>query len=168
MTPVWAAAAAAILAAMPAFAQDELQPYAETANWSIAIDPSLNNGCLMISEFEDSSIVRIGLDMTTGKGYILSANPSWGDIVEGQAYPVSVVVDDKTFDGTATGYPIDGLPGANVDFDNPDFMAELVTAETLSLMHDGHEVMGLDVTGSADAVVKLIECQDAQNAAAGG
>lgn len=158
----------ATFAAVPALAQDELLDYAETQNWSIAIDPTLNNGCLMISEFEDNSVVRIGIDMTTGDGYILSANPAWQGIEEGQTYPVTIAVDDATFDGVATGYPIDGLPGANVDFDNPDFLAGLVNAESLTLTHEGTDVMSLDITGSADAVAKLIECQDAQNAASGG
>ena len=69
---------------------------------------------------------------------------------------------------TLVGYPIDGLPGANIDFDNPDFLAMLVEAENLTLSHDGAEVMSLDITGSADAVKTLIECQDKQNSASAG
>lgn len=163
-----AAAIAATFLAAPALAEEELQDYAEAGDWAIAIDPSLNNGCLMYGEFEDNSVVRIGIDMTTGWGYVLSANPAWGDIVEGQSYPVTISLDDKTFDGEAVGYPIDGLPGANVDFDNPDFLAMLVAAQNLTLAHDGNEVMSLDISGSADAVKTLIECQDKQNAASAG
>ena len=168
MKTIWAAAMAAICAAAPAMAEDMLQDYAEAGGWAIAIDPTLNNGCLMYGEFDDQSVVRIGIDMTTGFGYILSANPAWGDIVEGQSYPVTISLDDKSFDGQAVGYPIDDLPGANVDFDNPDFLALLVDAQNLTLSHDGAEVMSLDVSGSAEAVAALIECQDAQNAASGG
>ena len=163
-----AAVIAATLVAAPALAEDELLDYAEAGIWSISIDPSLNNGCLMYGEFEDNSVVRIGIDMTTGWGYILSANPAWGDIVEGQSYPVTIALDDKTFDGEAVGYPIDDLPGANIDFDNPDFLAMLVTAQTLSLSHDGNEVMALDISGSHDAVKTLIECLDKQYAASAG
>lgn len=158
--------AAALLAA-PALAQD-LVDYGEAAGWSIAVDPTLNNGCLMMSEFDDGSVVRIGMDMTTGNGYILSANPAWGDIVEGQAYPVQIALDGTSFDGEATGFMIDGLPGADILFDNPDFLAGLVEAQSLTLSHAGNEVMSLDVAGSAEAVVKVIECQDAQIAASGG
>lgn len=168
MNKIFAVAVAATLVAVPSFAQEELQDYAETENWSIMIDPGLNNGCLMISEFEDNSVVRIGIDMTTGFGYILSANPAWQGIEEGQTYPVTIALDGNTFNGEATGYPIDDLPGANVDFDNPDFLAGLVGAQSLTLTHEGTEVMALDITGSADAVAKLIECQDKQNAASGG
>lgn len=163
-----AAAIAASFLAVPALAEEVLQDYAEAGGWAIAIDPNLNNGCLMYGEFDDNSVVRIGIDMTTGWGYILSANPAWGDIVEGQSYPVTIALDDQTFEGEAVGYPIDGLPGANVDFDNPDFLAMLVAAQSLTLSHDGAEVMSLDVSGSADAVKTLIECQDKQNAASAG
>lgn len=166
MKAVYVAAAALVLAA-PVQAET-LQSYGAAAGWDIAIDPTLNNGCLMMSEFDDGSVVRIGVDMTTGNGYILSANPAWGDIVEGQAYPVSIALDGNSFQGEATGFMIDGLPGADVLFDNPDFLAGLVEAKSLVLSHDGVDVMSLDVAGSAEAVVKLIECQDAQNAAAGG
>ncbi|OYU30888.1 MAG: hypothetical protein CFE39_11100 [Comamonadaceae bacterium PBBC2] len=165
---MWIAVALATCAAVPAFAQGQLEDYAEAAGWSIAIDPSLNNGCLMMSEFEDNSVVRIGFDMTTGGGYVLSANPGWDDIEEGKTYPISILLDDKPFNGEATGTSIDGLPAADILFDTPDFFPAMMGASSLSLSHGENEVMLIDITGSTDAVVKMIECQDAQIAKQGG
>lgn len=161
------AAAVMTATALPVFAQAELQDYAEVGTWYIAIDPGMGDGCVMISEFEDNSVVRIGFDMTTDTAYVLSANPSWGDIEQGKAYPVTIALDGNSFSGEATGSEIDGLPAADIVFDNPDFFGNLVQAQTLSLSHGENEVMSIDLTGAGDAVVKMIECQDAQIAKKG-
>ncbi len=162
------AAVVAGTVALPALAQDTLQDYAEAGGWSIAIDPTLNNGCLMMSAFEDNSVVRIGFDMTADSGYILSANPDWNDIEQGTTYPITITLGDKSFDGEATGTSIDGLPAADILFDSTDFFTALMEAPSLSLSHGESEVMNIDITGSAEAVVKMIECQDAQVAKQGG
>jgi hypothetical protein len=167
MKLIAAAAAAMAAAVMPAMAE-ELVSYGEAAGWEIAVDPSTGNGCVMLSEFDDGSLVRIGFDMTQDQGYITSANPAWGDIVEGQSYPISIALDGNIFDGEATGLILDGVPGADVMFVNPDFFVGLVEAEQLVLAHDGTEVMSLDIAGSAEAIVGLIACQDEQVAKSGG
>lgn len=168
MKKMWIAAALATCAAWPALAQDTLQDYAEAGGWTIAIDPTLNNGCLMMSEFEDSSVVRIGFDMAADSGYVLSANPGWDDIEEGKTYPITIKLDDAPFNGEATGTSIDGLPAADILFDSPDFFTALMDARSLSLSHGENEVMLIDISGSTEAVVKMIECQDAQVAKQGG
>ena len=66
MKIVLAAFAAMAAGALPAMAQD-LIPYGEAAGWEIAVDPTVGNGCVMHSEFEDGSVVRIGFDMTEDK-----------------------------------------------------------------------------------------------------
>lgn len=161
MKYVLAAVAAMAAGAMPAMAQD-LIPYGEAAGWQISVDPTVGNGCVMHSEFEDGSVVRIGFDITQDKGYITSANPAWGDIVEGQTYPISIALDGNSFDGEATGMIIDDLPGADVLFVNPDFFTALIDAQSLVLSHDGTEVMNLDITGSGEAIGALITCQEEQ------
>jgi hypothetical protein len=168
MKTILTAAALACCAAMPVFAQDTLQDYAEAGGWTIAIDPTLNNGCLMMSAYEDGSVVRIGFDMTADSGYILSANPGWNDIEQGTTYPITITLGDKSFDGEATGTEIDGIPAADILFDSTDFFTALMDASALSLTHGENEVLNIDITGSAEAVVKMIECQDAQVAKQGG
>lgn len=152
--------------AVPAMAQD-LIPYGEAAGWQISVDPTVGNGCVMHSEFDDGSLVRIGFDMTQDKGYITSVNPAWGDIVEGQTYPISIALDGNSFDGEATGIVLDDLPGADILFVNADFFTGLIEAQSLVLSHDGNEVMSLDIAGSGEAIGALITCQDEQVAKAG-
>jgi hypothetical protein len=167
MKNVLAACAIMVVGAVPAMAQD-LIPYGEAAGWDISVDPTVGNGCVMHSEFDDGSAVRIGFDMTQDQGYITSMNAAWGDIVEGQAYPISIALDGNSFEGEATGIVIDDLPGADVLFVNPDFFTGLIEAKSLVLSHDGTEVMSLDISGSGEAIGALITCQDEQIAKAGG
>jgi hypothetical protein len=144
-----------------AMAQDPI-PYGEAGGWEVLIDPSLGNGCFLISEFEDGSVVRIGFDRTAGTGYVIAFNEGWGDIVEGQQYPVSFMLDDQQYDGTAVGMSLSGLPGAMITFDNVDFLADLAMRQTMSLSNEGGEVMVIDLTGSAAAIEQTIACQEEQ------
>jgi hypothetical protein len=144
-----------------AMAQDPI-PYGEAGGWEVLIDPSLGNGCFLISEFEDGSVVRIGFDRTAGNGYVIAFNEGWGDIVEGQEYPVSFMLDDQQYDGIAMGMSLSGLPGAMITFDNVDFLADLAMRQTMSLSNEGGEVMVIDLTGSAAAIEQTIACQEEQ------
>ncbi len=160
-TRVFGAVAISVLCAGMAMAQDPI-PYGEAGGWEVLIDPSLGNGCFLISEFEDGSVVRIGFDRTAGTGYVIAFNEGWGDIVEGQQYPVSFMLDDQQYDGTAVGMSLSGLPGAMITFDNVDFLADLAMRQTMSLSNEGGEVMVIDLTGSAAAIEQTIACQEEQ------
>lgn len=160
-TRAFGAVAVSVLCAGMAMAQDPI-PYGEAGGWEVLIDPSLGNGCFLISEFEDGSVVRIGFDRTAGNGYVIAFNEGWGDIVEGQQYPVSFMLDDQQYDGTAVGMSLSGLPGAMITFDNVDFLADLAMRQTMSLSNEGAEVMVIDLTGSAAAIEQTIACQEEQ------
>lgn len=160
-TRAFGAVAVSLLCAGMAMAQDPI-PYGEAGGWEVLIDPSLGNGCFLISEFEDGSVVRIGFDRTAGNGYVIAFNEGWGDIVEGQEYPVSFMLDDQQYDGTAMGMSLSGLPGAMITFDNVDFLADLAMRQTMSLSNEGGEVMVIDLTGSAAAIEQTIACQEEQ------
>ena len=157
------AAAALVLAccAGAVMAQD-LVPYSEAGGWNVAVDPTLGNGCLLTSEFEDGSTVRIGFDATKGNGYIAAFNEGWGEIEDGTMYPVNFMLDDQNYDGEARGIHLNGIPGAWITFDSADFLTDLATRNVMVLQHNGAEVMSIDLSGSDDAVLETIACQDAQ------
>lgn len=160
-TRAFGAFAVSVLCAGMALAQDPI-PYGEAGGWEVMIDTSLGNGCFLISEFEDGSVVRIGFDRNAGNGYVATFNEAWGDIVEGQEYPVSFMLDDQQYDGMAVGLSLSGLPGAMISFDNVDFLADLATRQTLSLSNESGEVMVVDLSGSGAAIEQTIACQEEQ------
>jgi len=144
-----------------ATAQD-LVPYSEAGGWAVEVDPTLGNGCLLSSDFEDGSHVRIGFDRTAGNGYVAAANAAWGEIADGTEYPISFMLDDEKYDGNAVGMHLDGTPGVVVTFDSVDFLTDLAARNTMVLQHEGADVMSIDLSGTDEAITETIACQDEQ------
>ena len=126
------------------------------------IDPSLGNGCLIQGEFQDGSLVRIGLDRNTGSGYVTVFNTAWGDIEDGATYPISFTLDGESFDGEAKGLYLNDVPGADITFDNVDFFMSIAQRQTMTMFHDGNEVLSIDLTGTMAGLQAVLECQDEQ------
>ena len=150
-----------VLLATTAMAQD-LVEYGEKDGWAIMVDPTVGNGCLMQSDFEDGSSVRIGLNPTEGNGYVAAFNAGWGDITDGTAYPVSFLLDEEKYDGDANGMHMGDMPGVVIPFGSEDFLADIIQRNTMTLMSGETEVMVIDLSGTDTAIEEVIACQDAQ------
>ena len=143
------------------FAQD-LVPWGASDYWDVMIDPSLGNGCLIQGEFADGSLVRVGFDRNTGYGYVTVFNTAWGDIEEGGMYPVDFTLDGEPYAGEARGMYLNGVPGADIEFDNVDFFMSIAARQTMTMYHDGAEVLSIDLTGTMAGLDAVLECQDEQ------
>ncbi|NBE07459.1 hypothetical protein [Paragemmobacter ruber] len=157
-----AVAALLVLGAAGTAGAQSLMPWGASDYWDVMIDPTLGNGCLIQSAFEDGSVVRIGLDATKGTGYVTAFNEAWGDIEEGKLYPIRFDLDGEAFEGEARGMYLDGVPGADVVFDNVDFFMSIAERQTMTMYHDGAEVMAIDLTGTMAGLAAVLECQDEQ------
>lgn len=154
-------ALALVLAAPVAQAQD-LVPWGSSDFWEVLIDPTIGNGCLIQSEFDDGSVVRIGLDPSSGFGYVTAFNAAWGDIEAGKTYPVDFALDGEVFEGEAVGVYLEGVPGADIEFDSVDFFMGIAQRQTMTMYHDGAEVMSIDLTGTMQGLEAVLQCQDEQ------
>ena len=149
------------LAAAPLSAQG-LERWGASDYWEVLIDSSLGNGCLIQGEFRDGSLVRIGLDRNKGVGYVTVFNETWGDIEDGKLYPISFDLDRESFDGEARGIYLEGVPGADIEFDNPDFFMSIAQRQTMTMYYDGDEVLSIDLTGTMRGLEAVLECQEEQ------
>ncbi len=150
------------LSAAPALAQDLIE-WGTSDYWAVLIDPTLGNGCLIQGEYPDGSLVRIGLDRRDDTGYVTVFNSDWGDLVEGEIYPVGFSLDGEYFDGEAKGIYLNGVPGADVVFDNVDFFMSIATRQSMTLYNsDQAEVTTFDLTGTAAGLEAVLKCQDEQ------
>ena len=140
----------------------ELIPWGESDYWKVMIDPTLGNGCLIQGEFADGSVVRIGLDRTTGSGYVTFFNEAWDDVVDGEVYPVSFALDGEQFEGQAKGMHLNGVPGADIGFDNVDFFMSIAQRQTMTMYEDGEEALSIDLTGTGAGLEAVLKCQDEQ------
>lgn len=151
-----------LVLSVPASAQ-QLTTWGEAGDWDVMVDSSLGNGCLIQSAFTDGSVVRIGLDMTAGAGYLTAFNQNWGAIEVGETYPITFDVDGSVYEGEAKGIWLNDVPGADIYFDSEDFMFDLAAKQTLTLFHDEAEVMSIDLTGTMLGLEEVLTCQDAQS-----
>jgi hypothetical protein len=157
-----AALSLAVICASGAVQAQSLEPWGESDYWAVMIDPTLGNGCLIQSYFSDGSVVRIGLDRRDNTGYVTAFNDAWGDIEEGTVYPISFSLDGESFEGEARGMYLEGMPGADIVFDNVDFFMSIAERQTMTMYHDGAEVMSIDLTGTMRGLEAVLECQDEQ------
>jgi hypothetical protein len=140
----------------------ELEHWGSSDYFDVMIDPSLGNGCLLQGEFADGSVVRIGLDRTTGFGYVTAFNTAWGAIEEGAMYPVDFTLDGESYTGEAKGIYLNDVPGADIEFDNVEFFMSIAQRQTMTMYHDGAEVLSIDLAGTMAGLDAVLECQDEQ------
>jgi hypothetical protein len=127
--------------------------------WTIYVDPTVGNGCLINAEFEDGSDVRIGFDAEAGTGYMVAANAAWAGIEEGVEYPIGLDLDGEVYEGKGVGIVIDDVPGVDIAFDTIDFLMDVAAKQTLTLTNENGPVMSIDLTDSDTALQQAIECQ---------
>ncbi len=159
MKPIRILAAALTMAAASASAQ-QLEQWGTAGGWDVMIDPTLGDGCLIQAAYQDGSVVRIGFDRNEGMGYLSAFNYDWGDIEEGAQYDIEFDLDGQVFTGVATGIYLDDVPGADIYFDNPDFLFAIAEKYTLTLFNANGEVMAIDLDGTYVGLEAAIECQE--------
>jgi hypothetical protein len=150
---------AATLVAPIALAQ-ELEQWGTAGGWDVMIDPSLGDGCLVQAAYQDGSVVRIGFNRNRGTGYVTAFNDAWGDIEEGATYPIAFELDGNQYDGEAVGIYLNDVPGADINFDNEDFLWDLAQKYSMTLYSEMGEVMSIDLAGSSIGLEAVIECQE--------
>lgn len=138
----------------------QLEAWGEAGGWDVMVDPTLGYGCLIQAAYNDGSVVRIGFDRNAGAGYVTAFNEAWGDIEEGAAYPILFDLDGQEYDGEATGIYLNGVPGADIYFSNPDFLFDIARKYTMTLYNENGEVMAIDLGGTAVGLDAAIACQE--------
>ena len=129
--------------------------------WNIMMDPALGNGCLIQTVYQDLSVVRIGYDALDDRGYFAVFNKAWGDIKQGESYPIRFDLDGKSHDATAIGFNQRDVPGATVFFTDPAFLTALAQNKTLTVYNpEGQTVMAIDLNGTAKALDYARDCQN--------
>lgn len=146
--------------ATTAFAQDLIDK-GFVEGWNIMMDPALGNGCLIQTVYQDLSVVRIGYDALDNRGYFAVYNKAWGDIKQGESYPIRFELDGKSYDATAIGFNQRDVPGATVFFTDRTFVTAIAQNKTLTVYNpEGQTVMAIDLNGTAKALDYARDCQN--------
>jgi hypothetical protein len=56
----------------------EVVTWGEAGGWDVLVDKTLANGCFIQAEFEDGSLIRMGIDKEEGGGYVTAFNDALG------------------------------------------------------------------------------------------
>lgn len=150
------------LMATPAASQ-EVKKYGSEAGWDIFIKDSMGPGCLVAKKLSAEAQVEMGIS-TTGerKGYIALYTKKDADVSAGEMVSVIFDVDGQQFSGEATGQQIEGMDGAFVWVNNPDFIYGLAKKNALTISPAGRDPIVLSLKGTDAAFTTLRACQDAQ------
>lgn len=131
--------------------------------WNLMVDPALGNGCLIQTVYQDLSVVRLGYDGLNNRGYFTVFNKNWGDIKQGQSYPVTFDLDGKKFDATAIGANSGKVRGATVFFTDRSFVNSIAQRKVMTVYGTtGQQVMAIDLKGTDKALEYARECQKEQ------
>ena len=85
--------------------------WADVGGWEIRVDASVGNGCFALQEYEDGSIVRIGVDIDNKRLYLFFGNNGWKSLEQGKIYPVRVVFDGvSAYNGEMNGHRLSAGP----------------------------------------------------------
>ncbi|WP_171207028.1 hypothetical protein [Ruegeria sp. HKCCA0235A] len=150
----------AALTATSALAQDLIDK-GFVEGWNIMMDPALGNGCLIQTVYQDLSVVRLGYDALGNRGYFAVYNKAWGDIKQGESYPIRFDLDGKSYDATAIGFNERDVPGATVFFTDRRFVNAIAQNKTMTVYNPaGEVVMAIDLKGTAKALDYARDCQN--------
>ncbi|ACI53478.1 conserved hypothetical protein [Rhizobium leguminosarum bv. trifolii WSM2304] len=159
----------ACIAAIPriALAGDQAIQWKEVGGWSVALDPTLGNGCFVLTSFDDGTIFRLGFNYTKKESpfYILLGNSNWKSLESGKQYPVELSLDRSKWTAQATGLDIDGLKSLWIDFKDAGLVEEFARKLSFRASFNGKEIVALSLKNSVKATDELLACQKAVNAA---
>lgn len=145
----------------PLFALD-LTQWGTSGDWVILQDPNHGNDCLAQATFSDGSMVRMGFVDRGRKGFLATFNPAWKEFKLDRNYPVTYMLDQDVFEGEARGVEAGGMPGAQVHYEDINFLVDLAMRDSLTFMSNGAEVVKIGLKGSEDALKQVIACQETQ------
>ena len=156
-----------------AIADDTVTWKDDVQGWSVAIDRTIDDSCFIISGFEDDLFLRFQFNATQQNIQFIVASVQWDSVQSGEDYDLEVTFGDMdAWNGTATGHRWnDILPSLVLSVPIADqqashFMQEFTGTESVRIRHDGSEIAHLALTGAAEAITSMLECQANMSAAA--
>lgn len=138
------------------------------AGWQVRIDPTVGNGCFLMTEYEGGTILRVGLAPSTSQIYLLIADPAWKSLEVDKEYQLHLQFGARSpWDAPARAVDMGGgVPFLMVTADESNLFEEFMLQTHLVVKFDGEVVANLSLRGTATAGSELLTCQERLNDAA--
>ena len=135
--------------------------------WEIRVDTLLYHSCYLTTEYDEGTVLRIGLIKNHKQAYVILANLFWGHLEAGKDYEMSLRFDkEPPWNGTATVIRM-GQARAKVlklMITDPVFLDEFSRKHEMAVTLRGRPVAILSLSSSQAAVRELINCQNGVDA----
>lgn len=162
MTGVTRFGVSLIGAAVMAFgvqAQEAPQLVQKIGNWDLYYSKALGDSCFAMQVDAEGRQFQVGVDRVKQQAYAGLFAKAAAGATDGKTVDLTFDLGDKKFSGTATQYNKGGTEGGYVYFNNLDFAYELAKQQTLKIIRPAGDPVMVDLTGSADAIAAVIDCQ---------
>jgi serine protease Do len=151
---------AVLVSASPVVAQDATT-WAEVGNWTIGIEPSLDNSCFAYSYFDGDTYLAMGYDRRDNTAYADFSDPDWSSLVEGQTYSLSIQFGRRPeWTGDALVSTFTGGDKYLELVVDDEFLNEFAGQNTVRIGFSGKEIAYLNLQGSRRALNAMIDCQN--------
>ncbi len=158
---------AILLSAPHAQAQESATWEEDVRGWFIGVDTSVGNGCFMVTDYEDGTVLRVGFHPDDGDLNFFVGNEAWQSLEDGKLCPLSVEFGNKgAWNGDAEGVRLGDLPMLRLDvsFEGDDadtFIEEFMRMTVVDIRYQDNELAALKLTGTFAAMQETIDCQTA-------
>ncbi len=146
---------------------DEVPTWAKVGDWTISIEPSLNNSCFAYAYFNGDTYLAMGYDRRDDTAYADFSDPDWVSLVEGQTYELTVRFGNKPeWTGDAL---VSRFTGGDMYLElivDDAFLDEFAAQNSVRIGFGGREIANLGLQGSRRAMNEVIACQSKNSAAA--
>lgn len=152
----------AVILVSAAWAQSEAQSWGQSGDWSILVDPSNGNGCLMRKDFDDGIRIEFGFVPDREGGFFAAYSQDWTQIDAGTTGTVRFITDEAKFAGDVDMVLKGDLYGGWAFFNNPALVVEIAQRRTLTVIGPKGGTFDVNLDGTARAITMMKDCQQAQ------
>jgi hypothetical protein len=159
----------AVLSAAPIAAQAADSPlWEQVGPWQVRVDPSVGNGCYMMSGYGNGTALRVGIDAAHGSSYVVLSNANWTSLEKGKYYDLTATLDNSSpLSWPATAGTLDnGTLVLFVKFTDTSLWRDISGRNVLKIAYQGNPLGTMRLNGTVAAVQSVARCQASFAAAA--
>lgn len=138
----------------------------DVRGWMIRVDPTIGNGCFMLTEYDGGTYLRVQFNPSTDNLDFIIGDGDWRSVEKGKLYELSVQFGNRTpWAGDAEGFWFgDNTPALMMSVPFHDdraksFMEEFMRMSDVRVKYEGSEIAHLSLSGTYAAMQEAIACQ---------
>lgn len=160
------ALAASFALTSAALAADDYEKFGDADGWTVWANTT-TGGCFLENRENNGNVVQMGLVTNEDtKAFLGIWNHNDPLLQPGESVDLTLDVDGNPYSFTATanaGTVSEGLTGAYMYLNNPDFISDLENGQTLTIHISDDRKPTVDLTGTKKGIEMARECFVAQN-----